>query len=40
MAKDQETTNQIVYSWNGGMEWTPFNILDQKAEIQNIITEP
>ncbi|CAD8155036.1 unnamed protein product [Paramecium octaurelia] len=40
MARDQETTNQIVYSWNGGMEWTPFNILDQRAEIQNIITEP
>ncbi|CAD8063565.1 unnamed protein product [Paramecium sonneborni] len=40
MSKDQETTNQIVFSWNGGVEWTPFNFIDQKAEIQNIITEP
>ncbi|CAK66018.1 unnamed protein product (macronuclear) [Paramecium tetraurelia] len=40
MSKDQETTNQIVYSWNGGIEWAPFNFLDQKAEIQNILTEP
>jgi len=40
MARDDKSTNKIIYSWNQGESWDEFNIDIDKFEITNIVTEP
>lgn len=40
MARDDKSTNKIIYSWNQGESWDEYNIDIDKFEITNIVTEP
>jgi hypothetical protein len=40
MANNREATNEILYSWNEGLNWTTFQFWEHHIEVENIITEP
>jgi len=40
MANNREATNEVLYSWNEGLNWTTFQFWEHHIEVENIITEP
>jgi hypothetical protein len=40
MARDDEPTNKIIYTWDEGLTWVSLNITKEPIYISNIATEP
>jgi hypothetical protein len=40
LANDRIATNNILFSWNEGGNWTGFNFWKHHMEVENVITEP
>jgi len=40
MARDDKSTNKIIYSWDEGATWEEYILDIEPFEITNILTEP
>jgi hypothetical protein len=40
LANDRIATNQLLFSWNEGGNWTGFKFWKHHMEVENVITEP
>ena len=38
--KTEGTTNEILYSTNEGITWTPLKFYDKKLKVYGLLTEP